>query len=139
MPLTRKRNDMRFIFQDKMAKWYFILGIAIIVWILTLPGCKTPMPAIDVAFWAGDSAKDGVSRAQENKTMACSDPSFDDYTCLSYEDVKKIFALLQECQQWPSTMTLVKANVLMKRFTKKNPEVVQHVFAQKPPMEPVRN
>lgn len=104
----------------------FFFGLAIIFWVFLLQGCKSSMPPIDVSFWAGDSAKDGVSRSQENKTIPCNDPEMDDLVCLSYTDLKKIFAVLLQCQQWPSTVSLVKTDKLLRRFERNNPEVLLH-------------
>lgn len=105
----------------------FFIGIAIILWVISLPGCKSSMPPIDVSFWAGDSAKDGVTRTQENKTIECKDPEFDELVCLTYEDVKKIFAVLLQCEQWPRSATLVKTDKLLRRLEKHNPEVANYV------------
>lgn len=108
---------------DKIAWFIFGMGILIILWVFSLPGCKSAMPPVDVSFWAGDSAKEGITRSQESKTIACSDPAMDDYVCLSYEDVKKLFSILLQCQQWPSDINLVKTKALYRFLAKKNPEV----------------
>lgn len=102
----------------------FLLGLGIIFFILTLSGCQSNMPPIDVSFWAGDSAKSGITRSQESKTIECSSPEFDTYTCLSYADIQKIYGTLLECKQWPTLATSKQ----LKRFVSKNSEVINHVL-----------
>lgn len=106
-------------------KWTgcLVLGVALIFWSLT--GCKAPMPAIDVEFWAGDASQAGVTRRQEDHTLACADPEFDQYVCLTYKDIQKIFDTLLQCEEWPSPGELAKINLI-----KKNPEVDNYVRAQ---------
>lgn len=104
------------------------LGVIIFFLCLSLPGCKSPeMPKIDVSFWAGDSANEGIARSQENRTMACSSSDFDDMVCLSYEDVRKIYDLLLQCERWPKS-SLVMTRRDLHGFVKKNYGVVHHVF-----------
>lgn len=112
-----------------LASWgCFLLGMAIIFWVLALPGCKNPIPVIDVSFWAGDSAKDGVSRAQEGKTLACKDPQFDQFVCLTYEDLQKIYDTLLECKDWPKSQLASDRD--LRHFKKMNPEVYHYVRAR---------
>lgn len=113
----------------------FVLGIGLIIFILTIPGCAgTHLPPIDASFWAGDSAKNGISRSQENRTLECKDPSFDNYTCLSYQDIQKIYDTMLECKEWPTLAT----HSQIKEFAKRNPEVIQNVLQRKEGLEPVQ-
>lgn len=79
--------------------------------LVAVPSCGTgeidPMDAADqleIRAFAGDSAKLGITRAQEKKTISCKDTEIDDYICLSYEDLEKIFnqlkRLQQKCRAW---------------------------------------
>lgn len=96
------------------------LGISLILLVLT-QGCKHTIPPIDVSFWSGDSAKDGISRSQENKTLQCNDPAFDQYVCLTYTDLQKIFSTMLECKKW-SVATASRSQI--KQMILKNPEVM---------------
>jgi hypothetical protein len=79
----------------------FVIGMVIIfIIIVGLSGCSsTPHPTnkMSVMFWAGDSVHEGVSRMQENKTLACADPIFDNYVCLSYGDLQEIYQSMLQC------------------------------------------
>jgi hypothetical protein len=112
--------------QKKLAAFgCFVLGFLIVAVILLTPGCASNnMPPIDVSFWAGNSSVAGVTRAQEGKTLECNDPEFDNYTCLTYADLQKIYHTMLECKQWP----LLAKTKDIKRFVRKNPEVIQHVL-----------
>lgn len=105
----------------------FWIGIAGIVFVLTLPGCQANMPPIDAQFWGGDSARQGISRSQENRTLECKQPEFDKYVCLTYEDLQKIYDTLLECKQWPTLATRGQ----QARFISENPEVI-HAASHRP-------
>lgn len=76
----------------------FMLGLMLIGVLLTSPGCASPDSKLKMRYWAGDSKSDAIVRSQENKKMQCSDASFDNMTCVSYEDVKKLYKVLLECK-----------------------------------------
>lgn len=81
------------------------LGTACIIW--SLSSCATTStPHVDLSSWAGDSTEGGViRRAQENKKISCSDPSFNAYSCMTYKDLQKLFnAIEEECGQPLSTL-----------------------------------
>lgn len=103
----------------------FLGGILIVLGVLLMPGCASNnMPPIDVSFWAGNSSEAGITRTQENKTIDCKSPEFDNYTCLTYADIGRIYDTMLECKQWP----LLAKTKDIKRFVRKNPEVIQHVL-----------
>lgn len=101
-------------------------GLFIIFYLLTLPGCKESIPPIDATFWAGDSKNIGITRAQDSKTIQCNQAEFDQYVCLSYDDVKKIYDTLLQCKEWPKKMTSKQAEQLYKT----NGEIIHHVNAE---------
>lgn len=103
-----------------------IIGILIIATLMTMQGCKTNIPAIDVSFWAGDSSANAIVRAQENRQLKCSSPEFDRYTCITYEDVQKIFDTLLRCKSWANEPVGERLDVNV--FTNHNAEVVNHVI-----------
>lgn len=121
--MKRKKKLFRDVSSDKAAFFLFAVGLMIIFWVFSLPGCTSTMPPIDVSFWAGDSSTDGIVRSQESKHIACSEPVMDDMVCESYADLKKVFTLLQQCKQWSASSTLVNTSDQLKRLAKKNPEV----------------
>lgn len=102
----------------------FLAGVTMILISLS-QGCVTPPPPMDVTFWAGDPDKGGISRSQENKTIGCHEPEFNDYACLTYADMQKIYATILKCKQWSvETMTPRQSMIVMR----KNAEVLQHVI-----------
>src|ERR1700689_1859763 len=97
--------------ENSTIAWFlFFFGITIIFYIFGT-GCKTNPPAIDVTFWAGDSSKTGVTRAQDNQTLSCGSASFDDYACLTYEDIRKIWDALLLCEKWPAQTVSSPSNL----------------------------
>ncbi len=105
----------------------FCLSIGIVLIAILLTSCRGTVPAVEAKFWAGDSVRGGITRAQESKTMMCTDSEFDDYVCLTYEDLKEIYALLLQCKSW-STAELAK-NKHFQKFYRKNRQVVDYVNA----------
>lgn len=107
----------------------FLLGIALLCFLgVTFSGCKHPdMPPVDVTFWAGDSAHEGITRKQDQKTIPASDPSFNDMACLSYLDIRKIYAVLLSCKDWGDQPTMSSQE--LNHFKKKNSDVIRHVSA----------
>jgi hypothetical protein len=105
----------------------FFFGLTIIVIVITFSGCRsTPMPAVDVKFYSGDSKNGGITRAQEHKTIECKEPEFDEYVCLTYADVKKIMAAMLQCKDWSNTTLMTSRQ--KKRLYKENKELIHHVL-----------
>jgi len=80
-----------------------LFSLSIVIFILCLmlgPGCATAMPSLDIKTWAGDSKNTSVSRSQDQKTISCKDPLFDEMICMTYEDLKKIFLTFPKCKEW---------------------------------------
>lgn len=104
----------------------FLIGLSLFCFCFSLTGCKhAEMPPIDVTFWAGDSARGGVTRKQENKTIPANDPEFDSYACLSYEDVRKIYDTLLTCKDWGDQPKMTRHE--LKSFKRYNRDVIRHV------------
>lgn len=83
-----------------------ILPITTLLAVMTMPSCGTgeldPIDAADrleIKAFAGDSASHGITRAQSKTTIKCDSAEIDDYICLSYEDLEKIFSQLKRLQQ----------------------------------------
>ena len=63
--------------------------------------CGHYMPAMDVNFWAADSHQEGIVDKQHNDFISCRDEvRFEQYVCLTREDVSEIYHTLQQCKQW---------------------------------------
>lgn len=96
-------------------------------------GCPgTEMPKIDVSLWAGDSHRAGVTRAQEQKTIACQDEQMDEFVCLTYDDLKKIYGTLLKCKKWGESVSQENTQ----KFIDHNPEVHQNLFKSTVPQLP---
>ena len=92
---------------------------------LLLTACPSaPIPKINVSLWAGDSERQGITRAQEKKTMACSDPQMDEFVCLTYEDLRRIYGLVLSCQKWGAQVS----DQNFKVFLDKNADVHNILF-----------
>lgn len=121
---------MKNLFRDKdkescvWAWGCFSIGLMIIFWLFGT-GCSHNVPAIDVTFWAGDSAHSGISRSQESKTISCTDGLFDDYACLTYRDVQKIYATMLTCKNWGASLASQKE---FNQMASKNHEVIDNVI-----------
>lgn len=75
------------------------------------------VPSINVKLFAGDSAHDGFTRAQNNTTIECTSKAIDDYVAMSYADLKSIYTVIQECKSWPQDMKLVHEKELYKQYS----------------------
>lgn len=65
---------------------------------------------------------DGITRAQDNETIACYDPKMDKFVCLSYQDLQAIFAVMLQCKDWGGVQTRT-----LQEAMNKYPEIVQKV------------
>jgi hypothetical protein len=73
-------------------------GVIAALW---LSGCKNTPPKFDGKFWAADSERGSIRRAQENSEITCKDPAFDDYLCMSYADHKRWYeTYVLGCERW---------------------------------------
>lgn len=112
----------------------FLAGVLAIVGALCFTGCKTPnIPAIHAKFWAGDSKNDSITRSQDHDSLLCRDIQFDNYVCLTYEDLKKIYDTMLTCKEWGPPI-INEAQTLA--FIRSNPEVARHV-TEKRQLEPL--
>lgn len=109
-----------------MMNYFFMLFIT-----LLMLGCKTQMPKVDVELWAGDSSRSGITRSQEEKTMECRDEQMDEFVCLSYGDLKKIYSTLLMCKKWGTEVN--ESNT--KDFLDKNPDIHHNLFLKGLPQE----
>lgn len=104
----------------------FLLGAGIILMLITLPGCRSgAIPKVDVSFWAGDPAMDGISRAQEDQTISCRDAEFSEFVCMTYADLRKLYDTMLMCNEWGTKTMNTKEK---KEFLKSNREVLIHAI-----------
>ena len=93
--------------------------------VLILTGCPhLDIPKIDVTLWAGDYERQGITRAQEEKTLACMDPQFDEFVCLTYEDLRTLYNTMLKCKEWDDETSVKNA----KKFIDKNPDIHRSLF-----------
>ena len=77
------------------------MKIIIILLLLFLLCEKGKTTKIDIKLYAGDSGKVGITRAQDNETILCSDSKLDDFICMTYEDHTKIHETYRKyCSIW---------------------------------------
>lgn len=91
--------------------------------VLLLIGCAAPnthVPSVDIQLWAGNPLRASIQRAQTGQELACFDPSFNNYVCLSYEDLQKIYATFLRCKDWSNTQI-----ESIQQAAKRNPDVIQ--------------
>lgn len=93
-----------------------------ILLLLGITSCTTgPIPRWDGKLWAGDSARGGITRAQETdparRTIPANDPRFDDYVALSYEDFRSFVATyVYGCKQWKEGVSMMTPQQAKVRF-----------------------
>lgn len=63
----------------------------------SITGCAHAGPNLHGKLWQGDSVASGVTRKQDAKTLKCSDPTFDQYTC---EKTQDLIDLGKACKEW---------------------------------------
>lgn len=71
------------------------------LFLIPLLACQSAPSRIQVHFWAGDSLRKGITRSQEQKTIECHSPEFDDYVCVSRTDLEALYETLLLCQDKP--------------------------------------
>jgi hypothetical protein len=122
-------NHRSFDAEEFFSLSMWVCSFLLLLWLMTLGGCASqPMPKVDVSFWAGDSVNSGISRSQEKKTIACSAPEIDQYACLTYLDIKKIFSAMLQCQKWGGPIATEQD---VNNLLSKNHEVIQKALSQK--------
>ena len=69
---------------------------------------KNPRPDWEAKFWSGDSKTASILRAQNDGVIACSAPAFDNYVCISYEDLQKLESdVLSKCEKWSDVPKII--------------------------------
>lgn len=101
----------------------FLLGIIILAYVLLTTGCKpVTMPSIDVQFWAADSERSSIVLKSEDAEISCASPDFDQYACLTYEDIQKIWDTMLQCKEWNAEpINTAQA----RRLVRKNSHIVE--------------
>lgn len=88
--------------------------IKVILIALALPlmgsNCSQPIPAIDIKIWSGDADKGSIRRAQVGDEILATDPRFNQYSCMTYDDLKKIYDTLLQCKKWRANVDLAPAS-----------------------------
>lgn len=76
-----------------------------------------PVPRWDGKLWAGDSKRAGITRSQTQEHIDAVDPQFDDFVAVTYADFRKLFVIIQSCQQWPKGMQMMSAEEALDRMS----------------------
>lgn len=88
--------------------------------LLSLSSCAGggPIPAWSGKIWAGDSSRSSIRRSQENQEIKASDPLFDSYMAMSYEDFRSFYATyVLGCKQWRDGIQMMDASEALSRFS----------------------
>lgn len=84
-------------------KWqFFALGMATL-FLMANQECDPSgeRPKWRAKFWAGDGSRESIRRVQDNEEIFCSDPRFDDYICVTYDDLEALEErVLSRCERW---------------------------------------
>lgn len=76
------------------------------------------MPRWDGKIWAGDSARSSIRRAQENQEIKASDPAFDSYMAMTYEDFRSLYATyVLGCKEWRPGIQMMDSGEALQRFS----------------------
>lgn len=63
-------------------------------------------PALVVKTWAGSSANQAIRRSQDKAQILCSDPRFDGYVAMTYEDFDCIVdTFVHACTAWQPALS----------------------------------
>ena len=87
-----------------------ISRICLTVASLFLISCPSPsIPSWKAKIYAGDSQTVSIRRSQDNESIPCNEPKFDNYACVSYEDLAELYDILLQCGELSSKATEYKA------------------------------
>lgn len=64
---------------------------------ISLSGCAHGDRNLHGKLWQGDHDADAISRKQDEKSLKCGDPLFDQYTCLKTVDLQNYG---KACDKW---------------------------------------
>lgn len=65
-----------------------------------LINCQTEQSKWAPRMYVGMPDKEGIGRDNGNEVVKCSQPDFNDYICMSEEDVEKLFNECLEKKKW---------------------------------------
>lgn len=75
------------------------------------------IPAWNGKLWAGDSARGGITRAQSGEHIDATDPLFDGYIAMSYEDFRSFYATyVLGCKEWYPGMPMMSVESAWEMF-----------------------
>ncbi len=73
-----------------------ILAFSLLIFI----ACPSDMPDWHGKLYSCSSRVQGIIRSQSNHIILASEPEFDDFVCLSYEDLSELIDILKRCKKW---------------------------------------
>jgi hypothetical protein len=83
--------------------------LAIAVLTMGATNCSHPIPKIDIKIWSGDSETGSIRRSQEGEMILAMDGRFNNYACMTYDDLKKVYETLLQCKKWKRDTDLAPA------------------------------
>lgn len=77
---------------------------------LAISSCNAKPPKWHGKIWAGDSRTQTIQRGQDAEEIACFDPRFDGYMCISYADFKTFYdTFVLGCRSWRKDLPRMNA------------------------------
>lgn len=102
--------------------------LLLIVSCFILTACPAKeMPKIDVTLWSGDPDILSITRGEGQISIGCDDSQFEQFVCLTYEDLKNIYSTMLKCTQWSEDISAENT----KAFLDRNPDMHEKVFKKK--------
>jgi hypothetical protein len=95
-------------------KIFLILSLSSL---LAASSCQQAPPKWDGKIWAADSASESIQRSQAHEAIACDDPVFDDYLCISGADFQRFYeTYVLGCEKWRDDLPKMNATEMMVRL-----------------------
>lgn len=87
---------------------------------------SAPIPKVNVRIWAGDAENVSITRSQDPDQIKCESPRFNEFACMSYQDLAALFDALQNsCQQFDQTKLMTAKE--KKIFYNENRKVIDRI------------
>lgn len=88
--------------------------------LLTITSCSHgPVPKWDGEIWPGKPEIGGVVRTESDGTtraMLATEERFRKGAWISYDDLRKVFVIIQSCKQWNRGLPMMSSKEALRRF-----------------------
>lgn len=100
--------------KEFLIRWQLPLSLLL----LLINSCSSgQLPKWSGEIWAGDSKNAGITRAQANQTIKATDPAFDKYLAISYDDFRSFYATyVLGCKEWKPGLNMMTNAEAYDRF-----------------------